>query len=578
MSYSDVLKEVIGTDDLHSSLAIRKIMNDFNEIDNEFEIYGNEDNITSKYNILKAHRDVRVLYNKIIINLINEFVYTTYNSSIDFVLVNKSQEEIMLKLEIFMNNRGLSEQLKCNIKDYIRGLSERLNKRFCFDEMTLINLIEASKGKNIVTEEGNFDRKILAEKNGIYYLKDSLSDRVYTQSGENILEANGPERKESSKINVSNYPLGNKFKILNTDDAMKKVMEILFENLNLCIETYNSVYCSGKNVIDNTVKMGDGSLFNFRYNISEKNIPHLLGFGRGDSLNPKVIETLNYITILNNKPKKSIFKNGKVVEELIQLNGESSALDVFNVIYANQKNIIESCGLYEENGMKYEIMNWEKIILKTTAFMRGDFFKKCFCLARLAPYKKLVESGEMGGFVTIASTKYSEGELTTSRCSKSVLYDLLNNKKQRNDFIFRGFTSDFVPNSLMTGKAETIRVGNKTLKTLQTFRNLFTDDSSGSAIQESISSKYGNPFDESDYDLFLGSIVEEIENEKFIRKFTPEEQAELGISISRDLNFVPHLSNAAMDVLYDAHDKGGNLSDKEISAFENARENRHTKR
>ena len=78
--------------------------------------------------------------------------------------------------------------------------------------------------------------------------------------------------------------------------------------------------------------------------------------------------------------------------------------------------------------------------------------------------------------------------------------------------------------------------------------------------------------------MFLGSIVEEIENEKFIRKFTPEEQAELGISISRDLNFVPHLSNDAMDVLYDVHDKGGNLSDKEISAFENARENRHTKR
>lgn len=64
MSYSDVLKEVIGTDDLHSSLAIRKIMNDFNDIDNEFEIYGNEDNITSKYNILKAHRDVCVLYDK----------------------------------------------------------------------------------------------------------------------------------------------------------------------------------------------------------------------------------------------------------------------------------------------------------------------------------------------------------------------------------------------------------------------------------------------------------------------------------------------------------------------------------
>ena len=52
MSYSDVLKEVIGTDDLHSPLAIRKIMNDFNEIDNEFEIYGNEDNMQDE-NIIK---------------------------------------------------------------------------------------------------------------------------------------------------------------------------------------------------------------------------------------------------------------------------------------------------------------------------------------------------------------------------------------------------------------------------------------------------------------------------------------------------------------------------------------------
>ena len=75
----------------------------------------------------------------------------------------------------------------------------------------------------------------------------------------------------------------------------------------------------------------------------------------------------------NGKPRR---RDGS----LITLSQNSSSLDVLGVIYENQKNIIESGGLYEENGKKYEIINWEKVILKTTSFMRGDFFKTCFLI------------------------------------------------------------------------------------------------------------------------------------------------------------------------------------------------------
>lgn len=585
-----ILTDIVGSVDINSASGRNRLIYDFNDIDIVFQEYEEKfkDDPVILKDIYECHRDVSNLYRTIIMNTIYEFFDNAYGNSPDFVLVNYSQENIFLKLEKYLNEKGIPQQFKSDIYTNIKELAERLNKRFCFDEVALINLIEASSGSNIILEEGRKrrnDDKIVTSNNGSYDFEISKTKQIYTHDGSKILSPGGQDRKEKENIQIASFPLGNKF--ASSDNAMRKVMEILFENLNLCIETYNSIYSSGKNTVENTALLSDGTIFDFKYIIHEKNIPHLLGFSGGKSLNPKVIEILNYIAKLNNKPKRNLFKNGKNVEELIQLSDKSGALDVLNVIYANQKNIIESGGLYEENGKKYEIINWEKVILKTTAFMRGDFFKTCFCLARLAPYRYLVDPTEKGGFVSITSTEYSK-DLNSSRSSRSVLNDLLNTRRQTKDFIFRGFKTTnegSVINSLVTGKAETIHVGknNELLKTLQRFRELFassTNDGYGMQQEEIKNKNSGMPFSTNlqDKSELIGAIVEEVENEKFIRKFTPQEQAELGISISRDLSLIPHISFEAMDVLQNVHDYNGAVTSTELNEFDEVRTNNNTRK
>lgn len=573
-----ILNEIIGSVDLNSTDGKNQLIYDFNDIDIAFQEY--EEDFKDDPEILKdiyeCHRYVSNLYRTIIISTINEFCDNVYGKSIDFVLMNYPQENIELKLEKYLIEKGIPHQFKSDIFTNIKSLAERLNKRFSFDEIALINLIEASSGSNIILEEGStrrYDNKVVTSKNGSYNFKTSTTKQIYTHDGSKILSPTGQDRKEEKNIQITSFPLGNKF--ASTDNAMKKVMEILFENLNLCIETYNSIYCVGTNTVENTALLSDGTTFNFEYIINERNIPHLLGFQRGNALNQKSIDFLNILVKANGKPKR---KDGS----LIILSQNSSSLDVLKVIYENQKYIIQSGGLYEENEKKYEIINWEKVILKTTSFMRGDFFKTCFCLVKLAPDKYLVDKDEKGGFVSISSTKYNDN-INTLKNSRSVLNDLLNTRKQKRDFIFRGFkTTDKgqVVNSIVTGKSETIHVGknNELLKTLQRFRELLIvpSDNGYSMYQEEIRNKNSDtPFSSSstNRDALFSSIVEEIENEKFIRKFTPQEQAELGILISRDLFLVSHVSLDAIDVLENDHNYNYTITPNESDEIYKDREN-----
>lgn len=551
-----ILTEIIGISDIDSPMGREKLIHDFNDIETAFQLeeekYYKTNNSMYLKDIFECHRDVYNFYMSLIMSTIIEFAKDIYGHSIDYVIMNYTQENISLRLEKYLTEKGLPQQFKSGVYDYIKKLGDRLNKRFSFDEVALINLIEASSGNNIILEEGNSrrrDNKIITASNGTYNFKTSTNKHIYTHNGRKILAPNGQEREEKENIQITSFPLGNKF--ASTDNTMKKVMEILFENLNLCIETYNSIYGAGKNIVENVATLPDGSKFDFKFVIHEKNIPHLLGVPQGNVLSQRAMNYLNILIRANGKPRR---KNGG---GLITLTSESSAFDLLLVLYENQKNIIEAGGLYEENGKQYEIINWEKMILKTTSFMRGDFFKTCFCLAVLAPDKYLVDSSEKGGMVSISSTEYNK-DLNTTRSNASVLNDLLNAKRQKRDFIFRGFKSTedgCIINSIVTGKAESIHVGrtNEKLKTLQKYRELFGPSSTAYNVQqgEIDGSGSGKPFDDNsaDKDGLIGAVVEEVENENFIRRFTPEEQAELGLSMSMDLSIMPRISQEAISAL-----------------------------
>lgn len=513
-----------------------------------------KDDITIKSDVEELQAMIANIYFNKINKIINRFSYDTYNKSIDFVLMNYNEENILLNLEHYLKENGIPNELRCDIFDRLKQLSNTLNKRFSFDEISLVHLIEASMGKNIITEEGSKrinDDKVLHQSSDGYEYMASSDKKVFTTTNKEITDL-----KSKEDIRLESFPMGNIISIDSTNNIMNKLLKVLFENINLCFETYNSIYTSGDNIVTNEAKLLDGTTFPFIYYINEYNIPHLLGIPnpKRGNVSQKQLDILNNFKDVNEKA----------------LSTASSALDLLLFIFKHQDKIIELGGIYEENGKKYELLNWEKIILKTSSFMRGDFFKTCFCLVKLAPDKYLVDRNNKGGYVSISSTEYDK-ELSTSKSSGNILNDLLKMRKKKRDFIFRGFKMDQSGNqrvnSIATAKSETIRVGsnNELLKTLERYREMLETGTGSEMGQKGIkggSSSKAFPENKE----YISHIVEEIENENYIRKFSTQEQLELALSLEKDLSLKTDLSKNREIIL-----GGDSPTFEEKSSLDNSR-------
>lgn len=513
-----------------------------------------KDDITIKSDVEELQAMIANIYFNKINKIINRFSYDTYNKSIDFVLMNYNEENILLNLEHYLKENGIPNELRCDIFDRLKQLSNTLNKRFSFDEISLVHLIEASMGKNIITEEGSKrinDDKVLHQSSDGYEYMASSDKKVFTTTNKEITDL-----KSKEDIRLESFPMGNIISIDSTNNIMNKLLKVLFENINLCFETYNSIYTSGDNIVTNEAKFLDGTTFPFIYYINEYNIPHLLGIPnpKRGNVSQKQLDILNNFKDVNEKA----------------LSTASNALDLLLFIFKHQDKIIELGGIYEENGKKYELLNWEKIILKTSSFMRGDFFKTCFCLVKLAPDKYLVDRNNKGGYVSISSTEYDK-ELSTSKSSGNILNDLLKMRKKKRDFIFRGFKMDQSGNqrvnSIATAKSETIRVGsnNELLKTLERYREMLETGTGSEMGQKGIkggSSSKAFPENKE----YISHIVEEIENENYIRKFSTQEQLELALSLEKDLSLKTDLSKNREIIL-----GGDSPTFEEKSSLDNSR-------
>lgn len=513
-----------------------------------------KDDITIKSDVEELQAMIANIYFNKINKIINSFSYDKYNKSIDFVLMNYNEENILLNLEHYLKENGVPSELRCDIFDRLKQLSNNLNKRFSFDEISLVHLIEASIGKNIITEEGSKrinDDKVLHQSSDGYEYMASSDKKVFTTTNKEITDL-----KSEEDIRLESFPMGNIIPIDGTNNIMSKLLKVLFENINLCFETYNSIYTSENNIVTNEAKLLDGTTFPFIYYINEYNIPHLLGIPnpKRGNVSQKQLDILNNFKDVNEKA----------------LSTASSALDLLLFIFKHQDKIIELGGIYEENGKKYELLNWEKIVLKTSSFMRGDFFKTCFCLVKLAPDKYLVDRNNKGGYVSISSTEYDK-ELSTSKSSGNILNDLLKMRKKKRDFIFRGFKMDQSGNqrvnSIATAKSETIRVGsnNELLKTLERYREMLETGTSSEMGQEGITGGSGSKaFPENKE--YISHIVEEIENENYIRKFSTQEQLELALSLEKDLSLKTDLSKNREIIL-----GGDSPTFEEKSSLDNSR-------
>ena len=529
--HSEILETILGTDRITEEIIKNQIKTNSIGLLSELEtytIFGEEANeiIGKIENILKKHSAT----------IIREFSKKFFEMPIEMAIATQEQEEIKSVFLKAAEKCGFDEGLQNQINSDLEELANKLNKRFTFDEASLIHLIEASKGSNIQLEEGTKrysnkrKRQILKQKeDGTYYLTESNDINTYT-TGKKIPTIAGNDGRtikttvdEKKNILLSTYPTGSELiGTMSTDEILKQVMTSLFENLELCIETYKFFYTKDNSrpldnstAIKNNVVLADNSEFEFYYMINKQNLPHLLGIQRGMNLSQA---TINFFA--------EIDKNGHIY---YPINEQSSALDILRTLIRNKTRIIENRGLIEENGKLYQLLPWEKIILKTSSFMRGDFFKTCFCLVELQ--KGINSQNEK--YVSIASTKYNEDMTNNTFDARRILRDLINTNRQSKDFIFRTFIENidrngnilgYIPQSIDTGKAESIIISglNERLKTLDRFRY---------ALQDNAGSM----------------VVQRIENEKGKRNFSPIEQALTHINVSTQLNINPQLSKEAIE-------------------------------
>ena len=502
----------------------------FSELDT-YRIFGDEETGVIDYLENKQKE-----YSRFVIDMLSK---QYFEMPIEMAMATKDQAIIKKLFFDAAYRMGCDDGLQAQIDSDLEDIANKLDNRFKFDEASLIHLIEASKASNIQLEEGivrrskRNKREILRmDSDGNYYLAETVQDtnvRIYTDGSmiptRAYTDKNGVSKEKtiaSNKIELDAYPGASTLDgIISQDEAMKTVMKNLFDNLELCVDTYKFYYTSNNeatlgvvNAVQNTAVLADDSTFDFFYTINSKNLPHLLGIQDGNILSE---DAINYFA--------EVGPNGSIV---FPINEHSSALDILKTLLKNRERIISDGGLITSGGGTFQLMPWEKIILKTSSFMRGDFFKTCFCLVKLDADKGIYSKQEE--FVSVASTKYDESMVNNHYDARTVLRDLILTAKQKKDFIFRTFVGGYsidnkfygIPASIGTGKAETIitKDGEK-IRTLDRFRRIFANNGDD------------------------GSVVKKIENENMSRIFTPQEQAIASLDISGHLGIEAQLSDDA---------------------------------
>ena len=535
MGYNlDVLEAIYGDNALNIDFLKDEIKhnstNFFSELDT-YRIFSDEETGVIDYLENKQKE-----YSRFIIDTLSK---QFFEMPIEMAIATKDQAIIKKLFYEKAKVLGFDEGLQSQIDSDLEDIANKLDNRFKFDEEALIHLIEASKASNIQLEEGivrrskRNKREILrVDNNGNYYLAETVPDtnvRIYTdgtiiptKAYTDLYGVSKEKTIASNKIELDAYPGASTLDgVITQDEAMKTVMKNLFDNLELCVDTYKFYYTSNNeatlgavNAVQNTAILADDSTFDFFYTINSKNLPHLLGIQDGNILSQ---DAINYFA--------EVGPNGSIV---FPINEHSSALDILKTLLKNRERIISDGGLISSGGGTFQLMPWEKIILKTSSFMRGDFFKICFCLIKLDKDKGIYSKQEE--FVSIASTKYDESMVNNHFDARTVLRDLILTAKQKKDFIFRTFIGDYsidnkfygIPSSIGTGKAETIitKDGEK-IRTLDRFRKILANNSDG------------------------GSVVKKVENENMSRIFTPQEQAIASLDLSGHLGIEADISDEA---------------------------------
>ena len=159
----DVLEAIFGTKIIDIGFLKEQMKTNSSDLLSELELYRIFDEDETR--VIGAIEDI---YDKLSEEIIKKMSEYYFNMPIDMAIATKEQSVIK---SLFLNaaeRLGFDAGLQEKIDSKLEEKADKLNKRFTFDEASLIHLIEASKGSNIQLEE-DIQRR---ESNGIILNKD----------------------------------------------------------------------------------------------------------------------------------------------------------------------------------------------------------------------------------------------------------------------------------------------------------------------------------------------------------------------------------------------------------------------
>lgn len=181
------------------------------------------------------------------------------------------------------------------------------------------------------------------------------------------------------------------------DEVKQQLIAVALDNLQLCYDMFNSYYNSGNMDLKTYLNMSTGNQIELNYKLEEHNLPHILG------IPPSHKKDESGTMVGLNLPVETL--------KILGLNESdfSSARVVLEKILERKNDIINSLGCYiSEDGVMHEMLPWEKIMLKTNAFIRGDFFKSTSFISGINPDSYLITPDDNINAVAINSTYFGE--------------------------------------------------------------------------------------------------------------------------------------------------------------------------
>lgn len=406
-------------------------------------------------------------------------------------LITKNPSEIEQDFQI----SSLPEEARKKIINIIEQKKIRIENNLILSDKALIDLIEHTTGENIANQQRHnervdtgfnrqFNGQMLIERGDGYNLLKNQRNWDRATTGVQIKRFNEMSQSEQfprkdSDILTRNFPqlssedlVYRSFKSMPNDRKRDLITAVLY-NLELCYEMFKSYYVSDKFEVPAFLTLTNEEVVPFSYKFTAGNISHILGIPSTNIYE----KSTGYYTGQPNLPQATINLLGVT---------NASALKVLESILEKKDKIIEQCGLNFDSitNSYYEMLPWERIILKTNAFIRGDFFKTTALISGINQNSFLIKPTDNIRRISITPTNFSGSALNQELLDPNMSFDeaisIIKSRTTKKDFTFKGMSFDerdgiWYPKTNASAIGERIQPNNSTvLKTLEKYRYLFS--------------------------------------------------------------------------------------------------------